>query len=431
LGPIAKTGALSITSVHPNANNTILPQDGSLNIASYTIQGTGPYGLYIGEATNSSGNFSVIRIIPGDWTISIVGMDSNQKVLVHGSTVVTVQVGKTIGTTIELKPTEGIGSLELSVYWSESLLVDTVEGTLTPSGGIAEKITFTVNALDATATYSNPAIPAGSYSLVVESSHEGTVSAPAQTLTVYVYDGLTSSGTINLESIIQKFKVLNSWGIGGWENVDDGYIWMTAEVMKKVGVFIMFQENLVNYDPRYLLTFSLDHERRADIKNIFVDLYESTQAYSEGFIRRKHFTPYNLQYTKQGGAEAFPIDTVSMDITEWSAELNPSRKIVLWIKESADSVLGTVQNLALEVYDGYKNTPQKIIVSNDTPTGTIKDGWVAVMIDLSDLPNTAKSPRSLQPPSLVEELFYARGITDHEFNELKESIGVRDPEVNL
>jgi hypothetical protein len=314
------------------------------------------------------------------------------------------------------------------MVWSESLLVDTVEGTLTPLGGTTEEISFTVNALNA--TYSNLSLATGSYSLVVESSHEGTLAAPTRTLTVYIYDGLTSSGTINLESTIPKFKLLNSWGTGGWENVDDGYLWMTAEVMKEVRLFAMFQENLVDYEPRYLLTFSMDHASRADIESIFVDLYESTQVYSEGYIQRKHFTPYNLQYTVQGGTEAFPSDTVALDITEWSDELNSTRKIVLWVKERADSVLGRVENFSLEVYNGYENAPLKTITSSDTPVDTIDNDWAAVTIDLSSLTDTAKSTRAPQPPSLLEDLFITRGITDLEFYELRENIGVRQPDAD-
>ncbi|WP_367358722.1 hypothetical protein [Mesotoga sp.] len=60
------------------------------------------------------------------------------------------------------------------------------------------------------------------------------------------------------------FKVANSWGIGGWENVPDGFLYITYEAMKQNKVLCFVVDPKDNYEPRAIAVFKISHPVRDD-----------------------------------------------------------------------------------------------------------------------------------------------------------------------
>ncbi|MCK5022338.1 MAG: C1 family peptidase, partial [Candidatus Pacebacteria bacterium] len=58
------------------------------------------------------------------------------------------------------------------------------------------------------------------------------------------------------------FKIANSWGIGTWENIDDGYYWISYEAMKQRINSCWFYADLLDYEPELVASFSIDHSKR-------------------------------------------------------------------------------------------------------------------------------------------------------------------------
>lgn len=103
------------------------------------------------------------------------------------------------------KTNPGSGSLSINTTWDPSLVSNPIiNATLTPAGGTASSITFTVDASLGTATYSNAALAAGYYELTVELFDGGTKKS-GRTENILIAADETSSLTITftLSSVTQ------------------------------------------------------------------------------------------------------------------------------------------------------------------------------------------------------------------------------------
>ncbi|UCG44852.1 MAG: C1 family peptidase, partial [Candidatus Bathyarchaeota archaeon] len=130
------------------------------------------------------------------------------------------------------------------------------------------------------------------------------------------------------------FKIANSWGEGGWENVADGCFWISYKAMKERVRSFMFYRDRTAYTPELFASFHIDHSRRADTI-ITVGLgSHSTPTVTKSFS----------QYI-DGGYLPFCPNNIIFDVTEFI------------------DVVPTVYNKSffIQVYDGGSPTTGAIL----------------------------------------------------------------------
>jgi hypothetical protein len=188
----SSTGTLCVSiTASQKVSRSILP---SSSYVSYSITGTGPSGASIPATSSSTGSFSYTNLAPGEWTISVQALGSGAVVVAAGSATTSVSVGSVASTSIQLLPASGTGSLSLSATWPSSLGITAVTGTLTPDGGSAQAISFTVSGTSA--RYAKADIAAGSYLLVVNFTKSGSAVGAPLTEAVLVYNGAATTGVL-------------------------------------------------------------------------------------------------------------------------------------------------------------------------------------------------------------------------------------------
>jgi hypothetical protein len=169
----------------------------SMNIASYRIEGAGPNGAAFSRNTSQQTE-EIIGLDFGQWTISVNGYNAASELIGHGSATATITSNQTLSVPVTLTPITGDGGFSLSLSWDPDEIVSPVIiATLTPLGGGAETITFTVNTLAGTASYSDAAISAGYYTLSLSLTDSGTNCGGA-TEVVRIASGHTTVGALAL-----------------------------------------------------------------------------------------------------------------------------------------------------------------------------------------------------------------------------------------
>ena len=105
------------------------------------------------------------------------------------------------------------------------------------------------------------------------------------------------------------FKIANSWGIGGWENLPDGCYWISYDVMNELSTSdnpVVLFGDLVGYQPQILATFNVAHDARSDCNITFGLGTPNTP------IVTKNFTDFVF-----GGALPFCQNNIVFDLTEF------------------------------------------------------------------------------------------------------------------
>jgi outer membrane protein assembly factor BamB len=150
----------------------------------------------------------------------------------------------------------------------------------------------------------------------------------------YVENGTTRYG---------GFKIANSWGTGGWENVADGFYWISYEAMKQRFRPCLFYYDLIDYKPTLTATFRIVHDKRSDCTIVVglgsVSAPTATKSFSS-FV-----SGYPYPYSRSDYLP-FPDNNIVFDITEFESYIS--------------SIYG--QTFWLSVYDG-DSTATGIITS--------------------------------------------------------------------
>jgi len=166
------------------------------------------------------------------------------------------------------------------------------------------------------------------------------------------------------------FKVVNSWGVGGWENVPDGFLYITYEAMKENQVRCFTIDPREDYEPRAIAVFEISHGIRDDCE-ITVGVGNPSSP-----IREKRFDDYSYR----GGQHPFPDNKMVLDITE----LLPFEDETLFLKvfdSFSDFTTGSIEFFSVEVFDSYQSeTPVAIYTSTETPKNTVNNSFVNVQI---------------------------------------------------
>ncbi len=213
---------------------------------------------------------------------------------------------------------------------------------------------------------------------------------------------------INLES--GMFKVANSWGVGGWENVDDGLLYITYEAMIQNNVRTYILTPDFTMEPRCIAVFELEHPERGDTE-VYIGVGDPDHPGKE-----KEFSPYLLN----GGDYSYPDNKMVLDITEL---LPIDDDVYLKVYDGGGSYIGTVEYFAIEYYDSYSlSDPDEIYVAEGLPVNTSNyDDTVVTIIDVQLGSNTLYNS---------EEIYSSRYITEKIGNEDIEEIDSSNEIVN-
>lgn len=167
----------------------------------------------------------------------------------------------------------------------------------------------------------------------------------------YTEDGVTRYGA---------FKVANSWGETGWQDLNqDGCYWISYECMKQRIGYYMFYTNRDNYEPRMIAVFDITHTRRGEC------LISAGIGDTGGPLDLKYF---NQGYN--GGSISFPPNKIILDVTEFMEHLGSSSNVFLGIYDGGSGRTGTLNSLVIEKYANYSSQPEATYYSDNTPLRT-------------------------------------------------------------
>ena len=179
------------------------------------------------------------------------------------------------------------------------------------------------------------------------------------------------------------FKIANSWGIGGWENILDGCYWISYDVMNELSTSdnpVVLFGDLVGYQPQILATFNVAHDARSDCNITFGLGTPNTP------IVTKNFTDFVF-----GGALPFCQNNIVFDLTEFKDYMtSPYNQQFFMEVYDAGSDNGGTNDTGTINYFAIGNTS-----STQTPTQTINDQYVNLTLAYSLSPTTfSVSPAS-------------------------------------
>jgi hypothetical protein len=158
------------------------------------------------------------------------------------------------------------------------------------------------------------------------------------------------------------FKIANSWGVGGWEKVPDGFFWVSYEAMKQRIGYCMFYYDLISYNPSLTATFSINHTKRSEC-SIVIGMGNPSAP-----LATKSFSQYI-----DGGSLPFCQNNILLDITEFKNYV-PSvynQSYFLRVYDGGTSTTGTVTSFAVN------NAP-----SSNAPCQTLNGGYVYLNVFL-------------------------------------------------
>ncbi len=135
---------------------------------------------------------------------------------------------------LELDTEEGLASLK---NWAASAHLAVIAIDADQYSSMTSEDLWTLD------NYANPVL-----------NHANTIVGYDDNLT-YVEEGETRQGA---------FKIANSWGEAGWENVRDGCYWISYEAMKQIVGSCVFYRDRIGYEPNLVAAFGVDHSRRMD-----------------------------------------------------------------------------------------------------------------------------------------------------------------------
>jgi hypothetical protein len=139
------------------------------------------------------------------------------------------------------------------------------------------------------------------------------------------------------------FKIANSWGIGGWEKINDGFYWISYAAMKQLSTPLernpcVIFEDLINYQPEIAASFQLDHNRRGECT--------ITLGYGKTYnvLASKVFSDYVL-----GGNKPFCQNNIVVDITEFKQYMTSyyNQPFFMRVYDGKTYTLGTINYFAV------------------------------------------------------------------------------------
>ena len=179
------------------------------------------------------------------------------------------------------------------------------------------------------------------------------------------------------------FKVANSWGVGFWENVPDGYYWISYSAMEQreiTACWYYFPQS--NYQPSLLSTFKLNDSARGNCL-ITVGLGNPTDP-----VATKSFSAYRIvndvgtEPYVRGGNQPFCSNNIVMDISEFktymSSQYNQSFFLQVYDNQAWSTANGTILDFAIGNWS-----------ASGTPCSTLKGQNVFVNVTYNPYVNSS------------------------------------------
>ena len=376
----ANGGVLSI-KVKDNVSRTILP-DISMDIAWYKAVGIGPGGGTFNETFTGSGK-QIENLAPGPWSVIVDAFNEDDILIGRGSGSVTILPNEPSSINITVRPLDGHGTLNLSLYWnSADVTVPQVQSTLTPYSGSVRNLAFTVG--DGSAQFSASNVDAGYHTLILKLLDNGGLAMGAVEVVRIVADQVTNGtftfddinkarGTLYVEitpEMADPLEINISGGAGIKSNGDimnltasttnfDGnvtYVWYVNGDSVGTGVDFTFDSTWKNGSYRIDVTgFSADGKRGGS-----ASLFVKVQGEISGDFSPASWFTYSI-----ANDEVTIIGLSSV----WNALDDPAKNYLV-IPESIEGVAVRVIGVGAFVYN---NT----IVSVDIPDSVITIGLSA------------------------------------------------------
>ena len=199
VAPTKHLGSLRLTfSTSEMTPKTLIPPL-DMKIASYSISGSGPSSATFLQTGVTGASFVQSALPVGDWTIAVAAFNAGNNVIGAGGTTVTIEEGQTSVASVTVTPLSGTGTLTINISWTAGLVaVPSVVATLTPMGGSAQNLPFTMGANSASYSSGNT-LNAGYYSLALQLM-DGGVSVWGLYDAVLILQGQTTAASANLTS---------------------------------------------------------------------------------------------------------------------------------------------------------------------------------------------------------------------------------------
>ncbi len=164
--------------------------------------------------------------------------------------------------------------------------------------------------------------------------------------------------------VFGAFKVANSWGVGDiWENIADGFYYISFECMKKYIEYIYFYEDRIDYEPQMIAVFQNIHDKRGECET----------AVGIGKTSSPDTTKRFDDYVWAGGDHPYPANNMAMDITEFKPFMSGANDtFFLQIYDGGSLSAGMINFFSIEVYNNYgSGLPIAAYISKETPVKTI------------------------------------------------------------
>ncbi len=257
-------------------------------------------------------------------------------------------------------------------------------------------------------------LTADSYTSAV-TNHANTVVGYDDNYGPYMEGGISKTGA---------FKVANSWGTGSWENVSDGFWWISYAAIKKLAyTWAHYYEDRTAYEPQLLAVLNISHAARGDLIRKFQRIGGATKSFDEIYYR--------------GGANPYPSNDIVLDITDITGT-GPQDVYRLSLKDLSSgepypdnagtdndgdvgtSTTGSIQKFCIEDYsaagsDYSTQTPGANWCSIQIPKNTANGGTITV--DVSAFEDTTPvtvdiSDSRIYPNPLISSKNSSVTITD-------------------
>jgi hypothetical protein len=191
-------GTLSLSLTNAVNARTLAPTI-DMNVASYTVTGTGPASSTFTQSTTGT-SLTVSGLAFGTWTLVVTAYNSAGNLIGSGTATAQVYTGSATTASITVTPVVGTGTLTLGISWPQSQVqTPSISASLTPALGTAQTLAFTM-LKGGNALYSNSAVANGYYTLAFTLQDTGIVVAGAVDV-VRIVTGQTTSGTYTFSQV--------------------------------------------------------------------------------------------------------------------------------------------------------------------------------------------------------------------------------------
>lgn len=209
----------------------------------------------------------------------------------------------------------------------------------------------------------------------------------------YIENGVTHYGA---------FKVANSWGAGiyNWENIPDGFYWISYEAMKQRFKTCLFFNDLIGYEPELTASFRIMHAKRSDC-TIHIVL-ENHNGLSLVKILNDYVSGYPYPYS-QNDYLPFPDSSIVVDITEFKDYISIfAPTFWLYVNDEGSSTTGVVTNFAINYSGVFLQCP-------NVPLPTVNNHMLQLSVTYPDVSPLMALPSS--GPAGRQVTINASGLT--------------------